>query len=161
MVALLACGNYRNILHLALPKPATYEFAAVANMQAIYNQALPPSGHEHAVSLRLTPKTVLAGSATLRNVVLARSNKVEIFDVVLLGGQQEEARLQHVRTFTTHGTVTGLQRIRTLDTAVDGKHRLLVSFKDAKVSMLEWSSDIEDLVPVSLHSYERLPEVVG
>ena len=32
-----------------------------------------------------------------------------------------------------HGAITGLQRIRTLETADDGLHRLLVSFKDAKV----------------------------
>lgn len=128
-------------------------------MQAIYNQALPPSGHEHCVSLRLTPKTVLEGTTTLRNLVLARTNQIEVFDVELVGNGQQ-ARLQHVKSYTAHGIVTGLQRIRTLDTAVDGKHRLLVSFRDAKVSLMEWNSEVEDLLPVSLHSYERLPEIV-
>lgn len=130
-------------------------------MQAIYNQALPPSGHEHAISLRLTPKTVLEGSYTLRNLVLARTNKLEIFDVVLLGASGQEARLQHIASHTVHGIVTGLERVRTLDTAADGRHRLLVAFRDAKLSLMEWSPEAEELVPVSLHSYERLPEVVS
>jgi cleavage and polyadenylation specificity factor subunit 1 len=78
-----------------------------------------------------------------------------------------------------HGVVTGLQRIRTLETAEDGLHRLLVSFKDAKaysivlliflynlneasqMSLLEWSQELHDLVPVSLHTYERLPQIVS
>lgn len=90
------------------------------------------------------------------------------------------ARLQFVREHRLHGTITGLQRIQTIDTARDGLDRLLISFKDAKVragviwlcelvqaelgmlqiSLLEWSPDFYDLVSVSLHTFERLPQVV-
>ena len=43
------------------------------------------------------------------------------------------ARLQFVREHRLHGTITGLQRIQTIDTARDGLDRLLISFRDAKV----------------------------
>lgn len=44
-----------------------------------------------------------------------------------------QARLRFVREYRLHGTITGLQRIQTIDTARDGLDRLLVSFKNAKV----------------------------
>ena len=62
----------------------------------------------------------------------------------------------------------------------DNLDRLLVSFKDAKVrpvlpvvydihvgitlvqiALLEWSSEVHDLIPVSIHTYERAPQMVG
>lgn len=88
------------------------------------------------------------------------------------------ARLQFVREHTVHGTITGIQRIQTIETMQDGLDRLLISFADAKVrtepslgaaintlrsyqvSLLEWSSDFYDLVDISLHTFEKLPQIV-
>ncbi|KAK4687316.1 cleavage and polyadenylation specificity factor subunit 1, partial [Tremellales sp. Uapishka_1] len=56
-----------------------------------------------------------------------------------------------------HGTVTGLAAIRTIESSVDGMDRLLVSFKDAKMALLEWSRG--DISTVSLHTYERCPQM--
>lgn len=45
-----------------------------------------------------------------------------------------ETRLHLLREHTLHGIVTGLDKIRTIASGEDNLDRLLVSFKDAKVS---------------------------
>ncbi|EJT99386.1 hypothetical protein DACRYDRAFT_17537 [Dacryopinax primogenitus] len=68
-------------------------------------------------------------------------------------------RLHLVREHRMHGFVTGLEKVRTLASGEDGMDRLLVSFKDAKIALLEWSDAIYDLSTVSLHTYERSSQV--
>lgn len=49
---------------------------------------------------------------------------------------QEQAttcRFHLVREHTLHGTVTGIDKVRTMSFSDDNLDRLLVSFKDAKV----------------------------
>lgn len=48
--------------------------------------------------------------------------------------QSTVTRLYLIRSHRLHGIVTGLDRVQTLATTEDGLHRLLVSFKDAKVN---------------------------
>jgi cleavage and polyadenylation specificity factor subunit 1 len=43
----------------------------------------------------------------------------------------------------------------------DKLDRLLVSFKDAKVALLEWSDAVHDLITVSIHTYERAPQLIS
>ncbi|CAE6490781.1 unnamed protein product, partial [Rhizoctonia solani] len=42
----------------------------------------------------------------------------------------------------------------------DGLDRLLVSFKDAKIALMEWSDVVYDLTTVSIHTYERATQVI-
>jgi cleavage and polyadenylation specificity factor subunit 1 len=82
-----------------------------------------------------------------------------------------------VREHRLHGIVTGLQGVKIMASAEDGLDRLVISFKDAKVrnlcfkrnhmlihileiALLEWSESIQDLVTVSIHTYERAPQLV-
>lgn len=44
-------------------------------------------------------------------------------------------RFYFVREHRLHGTVTGMERVRIVSSQEDGLDRLLVSFKDAKVSV--------------------------
>ncbi|KAF8324281.1 CPSF A subunit region-domain-containing protein [Cantharellus anzutake] len=71
-----------------------------------------------------------------------------------------ETRLYLLREFRLHGVVTGLGKVQTLATSEDGLERLLVSFKDAKVSLLEWSDSAQDLITISIHTYERAPQLL-
>jgi len=49
-------------------------------------------------------------------------------------------RLYFIREHRLHGIVTGLQSVRVVTSVEDGLDRLLVSFKDAKIALLEcWS----------------------
>lgn len=85
-------------------------------------------------------------------------------------------RFYFVREHRLHGIITGLEAVKILSTTEDSLDRLLVSFKDAKVriftnqrykcteitqlALLEWSSEMHDLTTVSIHTYERAPQVV-
>nr|VWP00056.1 Amidohydrolase family protein [Ganoderma boninense] len=69
-------------------------------------------------------------------------------------------RLYLVREHRLHGIVTGLEAVRTVHSLDDKLDRLVVSFKDAKIALLEWSTSIHDVVTVSIHTYERAPQLM-
>ncbi len=54
-----------------------------------------------------------------------------------------------------------MQRVQTLASDEDGRDRLLVSFKDAKLALLEWNDATDDLETVSIHTYERAPQLLN
>nr|ODO03748.1 protein CFT1 [Cryptococcus depauperatus CBS 7855] len=66
-------------------------------------------------------------------------------------------RLHLLAHHELHGTVTGLAQLRTIESSTDGLDRLIISFKDAKMALLEWSKG--DIATVSLHTYERCPQM--
>ncbi|PWY99208.1 hypothetical protein BCV70DRAFT_201410 [Testicularia cyperi] len=68
-------------------------------------------------------------------------------------------RIVLAKEHSIFGTVTGLQRIQTLASDKDGRDRLLVSFADAKLALLEWCDPLDDLETVSIHTYERAPQL--
>ncbi|KLO09211.1 cleavage factor protein [Schizopora paradoxa] len=68
-------------------------------------------------------------------------------------------RFYLVREHRLHGIVTGLASVKLSTSLEDNLDRLLVSFKDAKIALLEWSSEVHDLIPVSIHTYERAPQM--
>ncbi|GAC95935.1 hypothetical protein PHSY_003513 [Pseudozyma hubeiensis SY62] len=70
-------------------------------------------------------------------------------------------RLVVVRKHDLFGSVTGLQRVQTLASDKDRRDRLLVSFKDAKLALLEWNDITDDLETVSIHTYERAPQLLN
>ncbi|TFY69793.1 hypothetical protein EVG20_g3009 [Dentipellis fragilis] len=70
-------------------------------------------------------------------------------------------RLYFIREHRLHGTVTGLESIRIMTSLEDRLDRLLVSFKDAKIALLEWSDSVHDLITVSIHTYERAPQLLS
>ena len=89
-------------------------------------------------------------------------------------------RFYFIREYRLHGIVTGVEAVKTLSTHEDALDRLLISFKDAKVrvhtlcpkglnfsqlvssqlALLEWSVANHDLLTVSIHTYERAPQLV-
>ncbi|KIP11832.1 hypothetical protein PHLGIDRAFT_98931 [Phlebiopsis gigantea 11061_1 CR5-6] len=69
-------------------------------------------------------------------------------------------RFYFVREHRLHGIVTGMEPVRIVNSQEDGLDRLLVSFKDAKIALLEWSDSIHDLLTVSIHTYERAPQMM-
>ncbi|KAH8992719.1 CPSF A subunit region-domain-containing protein [Lactarius akahatsu] len=70
-------------------------------------------------------------------------------------------RFHFVREHRLHGTVTGLESVRIMSSFEDRLDRLLVSFKDAKIALLEWSTAVHDLITVSIHTYERAPQLLS
>ncbi|KAJ6612805.1 CPSF A subunit region-domain-containing protein [Mycena sp. CBHHK59/15] len=70
-------------------------------------------------------------------------------------------RFYFVREHSLHGVVTGIEGIQVMASINDKLDRLLVSFKDAKIALMEWSDAVHDLVTVSIHTYERAPQLIS
>ncbi|KAF9818061.1 hypothetical protein IEO21_03022 [Rhodonia placenta] len=70
-------------------------------------------------------------------------------------------RFYLIREHRLHGIVTGIEGVRIITSIEDSLDRLLVSFKDAKIALLEWSDAIHDLITVSIHTYERAPQLMS
>ncbi|KIM78173.1 hypothetical protein PILCRDRAFT_98438 [Piloderma croceum F 1598] len=70
-------------------------------------------------------------------------------------------RFYFLREHQLHGIVTGMESIKIMASLGDKLDRLLVSFKDAKVALLEWSDAVHDLITVSIHTYERAPQLMS
>ncbi|KAI0938339.1 hypothetical protein AcW1_001910 [Taiwanofungus camphoratus] len=71
------------------------------------------------------------------------------------------SRFYLMREHRLHGIVTGVEAIRIVTSIEDKLDRLLVSFKDAKIALLEWSDAVHDLITVSIHTYERAPQLMS
>ncbi|CAK7210770.1 mRNA cleavage and polyadenylation factor subunit [Sporothrix eucalyptigena] len=63
-------------------------------------------------------------------------------------------KLVLVAEFTLAGTVTGLARIKIAGTK-SGGDALLLAFKDARLSLVEWDPESNDLSTISIHYYEQ------
>ncbi|GAA5823369.1 hypothetical protein JCM11251_007584 [Rhodosporidiobolus azoricus] len=144
----------------------------MAPLTALHRSTLPPSGASHALSCTLTPLNhhLPASTATgqpkerlVSHLITSRRSKVEVWEVLERDAGDESslqtARLSLLLTRRLPGTITSLSRVRTLATKRDGCDRILVGFEAAKMSLMEWSPSEHDLVPISLHTFEKLPQV--
>jgi cleavage and polyadenylation specificity factor subunit 1 len=91
----------------------------------------------------------------------ARLNDDEGVEASYLGGEAmvlkpggSNTKLVLVAEFALAGTVTGLARVKTKNTKSGGES-LLLAFKDARLSLVEWDPDRHDLYTVSIHYYEQ------
>ncbi|KAK4694040.1 hypothetical protein P7C70_g8813, partial [Phenoliferia sp. Uapishka_3] len=127
---------------------------ANANVQAYHRQMVAPTGVSHALSLRLTTHQQ---EGVISQLITARDSFIQIWNIIELG---ETATLQHIYSRRLHGTISSLSRVRTLASKHDGADRVLVSFLDAKMALMEWTPAVHELLPISLHTFEKLPQVV-
>lgn len=92
----------------------------------------------------------------------SRRNDDEGLEASFLGGdaafqksdRTDNTKLVLVSEITLSGTVTGLARIKTPET-LSGGEALLVQFKDAKLSLLEWDPERYNVTTISIHYYEQ------
>jgi cleavage and polyadenylation specificity factor subunit 1 len=63
-------------------------------------------------------------------------------------------KLVLVAEYTLSGTITSLARIQTLSSKSGGE-ALLIGFKDAKLSLVEWDPDRPGISTISIHFYEQ------
>lgn len=74
--------------------------------------------------------------------------------VMLRADRGSISKLVLVAEFPLAGTVTGLARIKIPGTKAGGE-ALLIALKDARLSLLEWDPDQNDLTTISIHYYEQ------
>jgi cleavage and polyadenylation specificity factor subunit 1 len=145
-----------------------------------YTELVPPTAVSHAVNLPfLSPKA--------NNLVVAKNSLLQIFEIkstitevapdggdagdhvspnldtevadVPLQRTEHTAKMVLVAEFPLAGTVISLARIKTLNTKSRAES-LLVAFRDAKLSLVEWDPETFNLNTVSIHYYEN-PDVPG
>ncbi|TIA91925.1 hypothetical protein E3P99_00843 [Wallemia hederae] len=129
-----------------------------------FNQLVSTSGAEFACALRLTGRDTYNVATTANNTL--KIYEINVFEQQQTGDDGElftapSARLSLKREYHLHGEIIGIQSIRIISSLDDGLDRLLLSFRDAKIALLEWSNDINDLLTVSIHTYERSQQVLS
>ena len=134
-----------------------------------YTEITPPTAVEHSVVLPFT-------SPNATNLIVAKTALLQIFElksVATLSSIQADAaqegntveagldshhadsktKLSLVSEHTISGVITSLVRIN-IQNSKSGGDALLVSFQDAKLSLLEWDPEYHGLSTISVHYYE-------
>ena len=118
-----------------------------------YTELIPPSAVTHAVALPF----LYAGTT---NLVVAKTSLLQVFDVrrSRKNGAEEESAddrntLVLIGEYTVSGTITALDTISALNTR-SGGDAVLIAFKDAKLSLVEWDPENYKISTVSIHYYE-------
>jgi cleavage and polyadenylation specificity factor subunit 1 len=145
-----------------------------------YTEIAPPTAVSHAISLPFL-------HSRSNNLVVAKNSLLQIFElksttteVTPGGGNESEnaaanldteaadvplqrtentAKLVLVGEYPLAGTVISLARIKALNTRSKGE-ALLVAFRDAKLSLVEWDPETYNLHTISIHYYEN-PDLPG
>lgn len=112
-----------------------------ASMQA-YTEILPPTAVTHALSLPFV-------TAEATNLIVAKTSLLQVFSIT------SSDKLRLIGEYPLAGTVTGLARVKTLESSSRNTgEALLISFRDAKLSLVEWDRENHRLSTISIHYYE-------
>ncbi|KAJ0421006.1 CPSF A subunit region-domain-containing protein [Aspergillus carlsbadensis] len=124
-----------------------------------YTELLPPTGVTHALAVPFL-------SATANNLIVARTSLLQIFSVrtVPFHSENSDSGLIHQgqgtdklvleREYSLPGTITDLCRVKILNTRSGGEG-VLIAFRDAKLSLIEWDPERYGICTISIHYYER------
>jgi cleavage and polyadenylation specificity factor subunit 1 len=111
-----------------------------------YTEIVPPSGVTHALALPFI-------SADATNLVIARTSLLQIFNIKHLN-QGQDAKLVLVAEYYLSGVVASLGRVQ-LQSTSSGGHAVLIAFRDAKLSLIEWDPTLHSIATISIHYYEN------
>jgi cleavage and polyadenylation specificity factor subunit 1 len=115
-----------------------------------YTELIPPSAVTHAISLPFL-------DSKAQNLVVAKTCLLQVFRPKTLENDESEgvpkSKLVLVGEYPLSGTVTSLASIKALNTK-SGGDALIVSFKDAKLSLIEWDPENYRISTISIHYYE-------
>lgn len=104
-------------------------------------QLLPPGGVTHCAAAHLLSKAELSSP----QLVVIKGTLLEVFAV--------QERLELVTSQQLHGSVESIAVLRT--SAVTGvRDALLLTFREAKLAVLTWDLDLQELTCSSLHYFE-------
>ncbi|KAF7117248.1 hypothetical protein CNMCM5793_006004 [Aspergillus hiratsukae] len=127
-----------------------------------YTELLPPSGVTHALAIPFI-------SATADNLVVVKTSILQIFSLLKVqhhpkGGttegksarpdQLETTKLVLEREYTLSGTVVDIRRVKILNPKSGGE-AILLAFRNAKLSLVEWDPERHGISTISIHYYER------
>jgi cleavage and polyadenylation specificity factor subunit 1 len=108
-------------------------------------ELIPPSGVTNALALPFI-------SANANNLILARTSVLQIF-CLKQKNHGQDTKLVLVAEYSLSGTVTSLGRVRILNSKSGGE-AILIAFRDAKLSLIEWDPEKHSISTISIHYYE-------
>uniref|UniRef100_A0A671SVN1 Cleavage and polyadenylation specificity factor subunit 1 n=1 Tax=Sinocyclocheilus anshuiensis TaxID=1608454 RepID=A0A671SVN1_9TELE len=128
-------------------------------MYAVYRQAHPPTAVEFAVYCNFI-------SSQEKNLVVAATSQLYVYRIIYdvestskseksSDGKSRKEKLEQVASFSLFGNVMSMASVQLAGTNRDA---LLLSFKDAKLSVVEYDPGTHDLKTLSLHYFEE-PEL--
>lgn len=128
-------------------------------MYAVYRQAHPPTAVEFAVYCNFI-------SSQEKNLVVAGTSQLYVYRIIYdvestskseksSDGKSRKEKLEQVASFSLFGNVMSMASVQLVGTNRDA---LLLSFKDAKLSVVEYDPGTHDLKTLSLHYFEE-PEL--
>lgn len=118
-----------------------------------------PTGVTHSVSAFLSVSAPAPGTpadaAPLPNLVIVRSTSLEVYAAIRLEEQSSNTsiKLELLAQQRLFGVVESLA-VLSGRSGRSGRDALLLTFRDAKLSVLQWDPFTSDMVPSSLHYFE-------
>ena len=110
-----------------------------------YTEIVPPSGVTHSLAVSFT-------SANANNLILVRTSILQIFRLKQLDNRQD-TKLVLVAEYPLSGTVTAIGKAQ-IQNSKSGGEAILLAFRDAKLSLIEWDPSQHNMSTVSIHYYE-------
>ncbi|KPI45233.1 Protein cft1 [Cyphellophora attinorum] len=111
-----------------------------------YSELVPASGVTHSLALPFT-------SSDGNNLIVARRSLLQIYRRVT-SNDSSESKLALIREYHLAGTITGIGRVR-LENTKSGGDAILIAFRDAKLSLVEWDASQNSISTISIHFYEN------
>ena len=143
-----------------------------------YTELTPPTAVTHSLSLPFL-------SATANNLIVVKTSLLQIFSLKAVtthattgvvndapqgadlngpelpspsfaqrGERVQSTKLVLIAQYELSGTVTSLARVR-IGASRSGGQAVLLAFRDAKLSLIEWDLERYSISTVSIHSYEQ------
>uniref|UniRef100_W5KMF3 Cleavage and polyadenylation specificity factor subunit 1 n=1 Tax=Astyanax mexicanus TaxID=7994 RepID=W5KMF3_ASTMX len=123
-------------------------------MYAVYRQAHQPTGLEFSVYCNFI-------SSEEKNLVVAGTSQLYVYRIIhdfevtekLSDGKSRKEKLEQVASFSLFGNVMSMASVQLVG---NNRDALLLSFKDAKLSVVEYDPGTHDLKSLSLHFFEEM-----
>ena len=127
-----------------------------------YTELMPPTGVTHALAVPFI-------SATANNLVVVKTSQLQIFSLITIPRQEgsglpengmaspdrsETTKLILEREYPLPGIVSDLSRVKILNSK-NGGEAVLLAFRNAKLSLIEWDPVRYGISTISIHYYER------
>ena len=113
-------------------------------MFSIYKTIHPPTGIEHAVWARFL-------SPLENNLILSSANYLYVYRI-----HSQTNQLECLHTFVLYVNICSITvcRLGPSSSAIPSKDALFLAFTDAKLSLIEFDSTIQDIKTLSMHYFE-------
>eukprot|EP00191_Tetraselmis_sp_GSL018_P008178 CAMPEP_0177610928 /NCGR_PEP_ID=MMETSP0419_2-20121207/20117_1 /TAXON_ID=582737 /ORGANISM="Tetraselmis sp., Strain GSL018" /LENGTH=171 /DNA_ID=CAMNT_0019106419 /DNA_START=80 /DNA_END=591 /DNA_ORIENTATION=- len=126
--------------------------------KAIFQQVLKPTGVSHCTSAFFEHAAAPSGEDSIPNLVVAKFTQIQVYAIRVPGVRDAEvdidlSRLELVGEWSLSGTVESLAVLRSQQ---KGRQRdsILITFREAKASLVEFDEATNSLRTISLHCWE-------